>query len=222
MDRGICRTLQSGSPSHSDAEGGAEGEGALLSHLVHQEMAHHRIDLEYSLLKVPCETLGAHFQKQRKLVGRAVGSEEVIVPMLKKNVGTRVCLSAVRTQVTKELGQVVTQFVDSDGNPAVPAGSVRDVPAMVARLKELRRAVVEAEEAERAILERCQQASSSSAHPHTLDCCGGVVGGLTIGSVCWGCRSCRCWRPNRSSFRVTSGGHRSTTAASGSSSGWWV
>lgn len=104
-------------------------------------------------------------------------------------------------QVTRELGQVVTQFVDSENNPAAaPAGSVRDVPAMVERLKALRMAVVEAEAAERALLDQCQQAGGSGfiyQHGETVtDHSFCVLGGPP-------CRSCSCCRPSRSRCRET-------------------
>lgn len=62
--------VQPGIEASSQDASHPPGEGRVgPARLEQGRMAHHRVDLEYSLLKVPCETLGAHFQKQRKLVG---------------------------------------------------------------------------------------------------------------------------------------------------------
>jgi hypothetical protein len=62
-------------------------------------------------------------------------------------------------QVTRELGQVVGQFLDSEGAPiAAPTADV-DVTSLTERLRALRQTVVDAAVEEKALLDQCQQVS---------------------------------------------------------------
>lgn len=128
-------------------------------------------------------------------------------------------------QVTRELGQVVGQFLDSEGAPiAAPTADV-DVASLTERLRALRQAVTDAAVEEKALLDQCQQVSPGATKVVITELVLGDLGAVTDHclSVVWHgvtkCRSCSCCQQSKSMLRVTSS-DRWTMVASANSSAW--